>query len=521
MSSINPNHNLNQEVTHKNDIANQENLLLENNHYPYESPVFTDSQRLEKIKAALPALDKLFEDELVPNHYPALAYGLIVDGDLIHTKNFGYIDLEQKIPTTTQSLFRIASMTKSFVAMAIVKLRDDGKLRLDDCIYQYVPEFKKTNLLTTDAPLLTIRHLLTQDAGMPEDDPWADRQLALPDADFSALLNKGFSLSNPPGTIWEYNNISFSLLGRIITVVTQIPYQEYIKQEILLPLGMNNTYWEYSEAPSNLLARGYRWECGRYAEEIPLHDGSFSGMAGLISSVEDFSKYVAYHLQAWPPRNDPEYGPLRRSSLREMQHPWNFIGLNTFTHRSGVFTNSYCYGLFWSKNTDNVISIDHSGGLPGFGCNWIMLPDHGIGLVAFANRTYADIARINPIAMEQILSQATVQPRELPVPKILDERKQQLIEVLKNSWNINIQELSKIFSENFFLDYSLELRKTSSTQLFNHVGEILNIGEVIPKNRLRGRFDIKCQHGTIQVTFCLSPENPPLIQELYLVKTNI
>ena len=255
------------------------------------------------------------------------------------------LDLERKISTTMKSLFRIASMTKSFTAMAIVKLRDDGKLRLDDSVYQYVPELKLTNLLTNDAPILTIRHLLTQDVGMPEDDPWADRQLALPVTEFLAMLNKGISMSNPPGTIWEYTNLCYAILGRIITVVSQMSYQEYIKREILNPLGMTNTFWEYNEAPLELLARGYRWECEQYSEEHLLHDGTFGAMGGLISSIEDFSKYVSYHLQAWPPRNDPEYGPLRRSSLREMQHPWNFIELNAYKHRPCLVTRGL---LLWA-----------------------------------------------------------------------------------------------------------------------------------------------------------------------------
>ncbi|CAF0982516.1 unnamed protein product [Rotaria sp. Silwood1] len=524
MSNFNHNGNLSEQITTMNlneksltNDENQNNIEISNTNSFYEPAKFIDERRLEKIKNALPTIEKLFEKEFQTNHFPGLIYGLIVDGQLLNSHSFGYIDLERKIPITTKSLFRIASMTKSFTAMAIIKLRDDGKLRLDDSIYQYVPELKTTNLLTTDAPIITIRHLLTQHVGMPEDDPWADRLLALSDSEFLAILTKGISMSNPPGTIWEYTNLCFTILGRIITVVSQISYQEYIKREILDPLDMKNTFWEYSQIPSELLARGYRWECEHYSEENLLHDGTFGAMGGLISSIEDFSKYISYHLQAWPPRNDPEYGPIRRSSLREMHHPWNFIELNTYRHRPCPVVYAYCYGLIWSKNNDGIVSIDHTGGLPGFGSNWIILPEHGIGLVSFANRTYADLGNINAVIMDQIVTLADLKSRQMSVSKMLTERKQQIIKlILENNWNINDSEKSKIFAENFFLDQTLELRKATSQELFNQAGKILNIGEFIPKNQLRGRFEIECQHGKIQIMFSLSPENPPLIQELKL-----
>jgi hypothetical protein len=165
------------------------------------------------------------------------------------------------------------------------------------------------------------------------------------------------------------------------------------------------------------------------------------------------------------------------------------------------------------------VYVTHSGGLPGFGSNWMILPEYGIGLVSFANSTYADLLPKNSAIINQIVQQANLKPRQLPISKFLAERKQQLITVLtENNWDITNPQISNSFAENFFLDQSLELRKSSSQELFNEAGKILEIGELIPKNQLRGYFDIKGEHITIRVTFSLSPENPPLIQELKLSK---
>jgi CubicO group peptidase (beta-lactamase class C family) len=125
----------------------------------YQPATFTDAGRMEKIMQAFPVIDKIFKDYADSNHLPGVAYGLVVDGKLVYKGNIGYTDIEKKIPVTSSSLFRIASMSKSFAAMAILKLRDEGKLNLDDPAYFYIPELKNLKYPTADAPHITVRHL--------------------------------------------------------------------------------------------------------------------------------------------------------------------------------------------------------------------------------------------------------------------------------------------------------------------------------------------------------------------------
>jgi CubicO group peptidase (beta-lactamase class C family) len=177
--------------------------------------------------------------------------------------------------------------------------------------------------LTKDATPITIRHLLTHAAGYPEDNPWGDRQLAVSDAELVAIYKKGVSFSNNPGQGYEYSNLGFATLGYIIKKVSAKPMRLISTNNILKPLGMTHTYWEYTKVPKEQLALGYRWLDNQWVEQPLLHDGAYGAMGGLITTIEDFSKYIALHLDAWPPRDDAETGPIKRSSIREMQYPWD------------------------------------------------------------------------------------------------------------------------------------------------------------------------------------------------------
>jgi CubicO group peptidase (beta-lactamase class C family) len=481
----------------------------------YRPPVFTDTDRLPRIEALYPAVDKIFSDYAGKNHFPGLTYGLVVDGKLVHTGGLGYTDVAKKTPATSASVFRIASMSKSVTVMAILKLRDEGKLRLDEPVTTYIPEMRQQTPLTADAPPMTVRNLMAHSAGFPEDNPWGDRQLADPDADFLAFLKNGVSLSNVPETTYEYSNLAFAILGQIIKKVSGQTYQQYITQNILKPLGMTHTEWEYTRVPANQLAHGYRWLDGQWVEEELLHDGSYGAMGGLLTSIEDFSKYVAYHQAAWPARNEPDKGPLKRSSVREMHLPRTFSGFSpSFKFPGGRATpivSHYAYGLGWVRDGEGREYVGHSGGLPGFGSQWRFMPEYGIAVVAFANLTYANIGTVNWAVLDTLVHGANLQPRQLPASPILTQRKAELIKLLPDWTNA---EQSGIFGENFFPDHSLENRRKATQALFSKIGPIKRIGDLMPENQLRGWFPIEGERGTLRVFFTLTPERPALIQQL-------
>jgi len=492
-------------------------LVCSQNNNSYQPPVFSDNERLKKMEAAFPIIEKLFKEHAAKNHFPGMAFGIVADGKLVYSGGFGFTDVAKKIPANSKSIFRIASMSKSFTGLAILKLRDEGKLNLDDAASKYISALLKVKYLTTDAPPITIRNLLTHTAGFPEDNPWGDRQLADTDAELIKTITDGVQFSNIPGYAYEYSNLGFALLGNIITKVSGNPYQQYINENILKPLQMNSTFWEYSKVPQGALAQGYRWINNNWREEELLHDGSYGAMGGMLTSIEDFSHYITLHLSAWPPSNENKSMVLKNSSIREMHNPWQVTGFNAqFKFPNGRLcpvVSGYGYGLGWTKDCEGKIWVGHSGGLPGFGSQWRIFPEYGIGIVSFANLTYAGTGSINLKALDTLIAIAKLKPRVLPPSTILKQRKDELIKLLPD-WKQ--AESSGIFAENFFPDNPIDSLKKQSASLYAKAGKIIRIGEIIPENNLRGSFVIEGEKSNIEVFFTLTPENPPLIQELVL-----
>lgn len=481
----------------------------------HKPAVFIDPDRSEKVKSTAAAVAGIFKQFMESRHLPGLVYGVVLDGELVYSGSFGYANLEQKTPAHAQSLFRIASMSKSVTALAILQLRDAGKLHLDEPASKYIPEMKKLRYLAKDAPEITIRDLMTHGAGFPEDNPWGDRQLADSDAELRQLIANGVSFSNVPGVAFEYSNLGFALLGQIVQNVSGMDFQQYTATNIFKPLGMNATVWEYEKAESKNLALGYNWIDEAHVN-IPLeHHGSYGAMGGLITSIEDFTKYVALHLSAWPPRSDEDSGPLKRSSLREMHHPWRLDALMAnYRYPDGrecPSASAYAYGLRWVRDCEGRIYLGHSGGLPGFGSNWMMMPDYGLAVMSFDNITYGGTSTINTAVLDTIVTLAKLKPRTLPVSGILEQRKNELVKILPG-WNG--AESSGLFAENFFMDNRLKDLVKRTKELYGEAGKITNAGPMTPLNQLRGTFILEGEKKNILVFFTLTPEKIPLIQQV-------
>jgi CubicO group peptidase (beta-lactamase class C family) len=481
----------------------------------YSIPRFADSAAFSNLPKYFSLVDSLYAGYAKKNHFPSITYGVVVGNQLVYSNATGIANIKDNRPATTKTLYRIASMSKSFTAMAILKLRDEGKLGLADPVVKHIPAFIHAGQLTSDAPPITILNLLTMSAGFPEDNPWGDRQLADTEKDLQSHIDKGISFSNVPGTTFEYSNMGFALLGQIISNVSGVPYQKYITENIMKPVGMNDSKWEYTEVPSEAFAPGYRWEDNTWKEEPILHDGSYGAMGGMICSIEDFAKYVSLHLGAWPARNEAGNGILSRGSIREMHQPWRMVGVFADAkNRKGescAVASGYGYGLGWRQDCKGTIRIAHSGGLPGYGSQWAIYPEYNMGVVSFSNHTYGAPGLPNAIVLDTLIQLAGIKKRELPPSEILLQRKEEILSLIPD-WKD--AEAKKIFAENFWLDSDAEHRRKETQRIFKEAGEVIKSSEIRAENQLRGSFDIECKNKTVHVFFTLTQEPSAYIQQL-------
>jgi CubicO group peptidase (beta-lactamase class C family) len=486
----------------------------------------SDAARKEKVLEALPDLEKQFAEYREKQKLPGLAVGIVVGSELVYAKGFGARELETNAPVDPNTLFRIASMTKSFTALAILRLRDEGKLSLEDPIGIYIPELGRVKSFTRDSAAITVREILSHSAGFPEDNAWGDPRLDLTDQEFSTMLRRGLSFSSAPGTAYEYSNLGFGIAGRIIQRVSRMRYQDYVSRYILKPLKMTSTTWDKKNVPAERLAKGYERQSGPWSFVSPqgppgpaeralpqLSDGAFASMGGLYTSIRDFARYVSFQLSAWPPRDDPERGPVRRSSVREAQQVVRYHRL--FASRPSVDESiratAWGYGLGWgvSENCNFERVISHGGGLPGFGSFVSLYTDQNVGVFAFANATYAGLGQLVEDAVKTLSARGAMEKRRTPISPALGSAEKAVLPLLEH-WDDSLA--AKLFDKTFFQYNPPERLHWELETLHQQHGRCQTTGEISPLNALRGRFQLACDRGQIDVQIALTPDEPSRIQ---------
>jgi serine-type D-Ala-D-Ala carboxypeptidase/endopeptidase len=435
---------------------------------------------------------------------PGLLAGIVRGGELAHVTALGQADREAGRVVTPATAFRIASMTKSTTALAILALRDAGKLVLDAPLADAIPQFASVKPATRDSVPVTIRHLLTHTAGFVTDDPWGDRMLGMSPSALDALIATGTLFARPPGIAFEYSNLGYALLGRVITNVSGEPYQRFIQRTLLQPLGMTRTTFDAVEASRGDFAWGYRCDDGVWARERLEPDGEVGAMGGLATTAADYARYIAFLLSAWPPRDDPESGPVRRASVREM----GLFHAPPFAPDPPVPT-AYGYGLMDAADPTLGRRLHHPGGLPGYGSHMLFLPERGVGVFAFANRTYAPMPRLTVRLAELFLAS---QPKPAPLPP--SPWLTRAVEAVVAGYAAGrIETAASVFAENLLLDMPAPLRNAELAKLKQKLGEG-RLDSIEPTHALAGKFAIACEKGRLRGTIILSPEAAPGIQKL-------
>ncbi len=320
------------------------------------------------LKTAIDIYDAWIRHTMHKKHQPGLAIGLVHNGELLWGKGYGYADLDAKIPVTLDTRFRIASITKTFTAIAILQLRDAGKLNLDDPVSAYLDWY---DLQFAGAPPITIRNLLSHSSGLPRDSHkpmWTDCDAPTWD-DFVEAMRKR-PPTRAPNDKFAYSNVGYSLLGGIIAEVSGQTWADYLQRNILDLLDMSATY-PIPKSDDPLLAKGYSRLGDDYQRQpMPffLMNG-FEASANFASSINDLLKYAAFHL------GKDDNPVLSRYSLRDM-HRVHWL--------EESWQDGYGLGSMLYRLNDWEIS-GHAGGYPGYLTGFTLCRAQDFAVIALTN----------------------------------------------------------------------------------------------------------------------------------------
>ncbi len=475
--------------------------------------------RMPTTKDAYRAIDERIARFRDDRRVPGVAWGLIRDGALVHTGGLGEAVVGEPRPPDAETVFRIASMTKSFTAALILGLRDEGRLDLDDPVARHVPELAGWRPPNADARPVTIRQLLTMSAGLATDDPWGDRQQGLLLDAFARLLAAGPSFAWPPGTMFEYSNLGFGILGRVATSAGGAEYRDLVTTRLLVPLGMTSSGFREEDVPVERLARGYVRRDDAFVREGDDPYGAFASMGGLYSTVRDLSRWVAGFLDAFPARSDPEGPhPLSRASRREMQQVQRSSGVAIPAHAPDavpdLVAGGYGIGLFVASHPDLGTFVTHSGGYPGYGSEMAWHPASGLGMVVLANLRYAGPM---PVVAELLtgLVRDGHAPRRRPAPAPATGRLRRAAEALIDEWDDAGADL--VFAMNMDLDEPRDLRRAAIQAAVEAIGGPLR-GDPDRQEQVASAAQVEWWlrglHGWLRIRLLATPEPEPRIQAL-------
>jgi serine-type D-Ala-D-Ala carboxypeptidase/endopeptidase len=470
----------------------------------------TDRQELYR------SLDPLVAQFASDNHVPGCALGIVAEGQLQYVKPLGVREVRSGAPVTADSVFRIASMTKMVTALGILHLRDRGLLSFDATVESIVPELKSLRYPTRDSRRLRVSDLLSHSTGFVTDDPWGDRQLDMSEAAFSSFLAEGFPFARAPGVAYEYSNTGFAILGRIIANQAGEPYDAYMRRHFLTPLGMASSGWEIGDLPAGYCAHGYSWIAGECVEQPTLGHGAYGAMGGLCTTANDYAKFVAWLLSAWPPRDDPDGPILARSSIRELAQGDGFPLLLPPGIRSVTEADTAArYGLGMIAVADSELGpwLTHSGGLPGYGSNVLFLPERGLGIFLFANVTYP-----HPAAALTVREAALTLVRSGEFPPRCAEPLPELhaagAAIRAMYAAADVAAGGQVLAINLLLDRSAERRNAELATLQEGLGAITGVGALETEHAMAGTFTYACERGRLQAKVLLAPTCPATIQRL-------
>jgi D-alanyl-D-alanine carboxypeptidase len=345
------------------------------------------------------------EGQIAYRGIPGVAVGVVSDQDLVWSKGFGFADIKAKAPMTATTKFRMASNSKLFTAIAIMQLREEGKLGLDDPVARYLPWFKAKPAGDDDGPI-TIEQLLSHSSGLQREagDHWVSYKF--PSADELQRLYADRQAAFAPSVRWKYSNLAYAVAGLVVEKVSGEKWADYVERNIFKPLDMNGSSVD-KNVPGLAVPYGRRMPDGT-REVLPFVDArGMAAATGITSDVEDMAKFMSAQF-----RRGPRGGAQIVSSgswremlrVRSVEENWS----------SGT-------GLgFDMKRVKDKTYIGHGGGYPGNTTQTLIQLDEKVGVIVLTNTSDSNPSDIAQQLMATV-GQATAKAATVkPVPVAWD-----------------------------------------------------------------------------------------------------
>ena len=329
------------------------------------------------FNSLIPEIENRALAKIARYRLPGLALGLVRDQELVYASGFGSVALDVDRRPDRHTIARVASVTKTFTTTAIMQLRDEHRLQLDDPLVEHIPEFARVDARRGSVEGVTIRRLLTHRSGLVTEPPlpgWSTLQFPTMAEIFRHLPETEIAI--PQDAAWKYSNLGFGLLGEVVHRLSGMPYVDYIRTHITAPLGLESTVFELTEALRPHFFTGYNpplfQDCPEVAPNAPLRGLTAAGQ--LHSTVADLARWVAFQFCA---DGGKRYGAqvLDGRSLAEMHRP---------QYMEDDWSAGQCLGWRATRVGDRVYH-SHGGGIHGFGTQVCFNLPGKAGAIVFIN----------------------------------------------------------------------------------------------------------------------------------------
>ncbi len=371
------------------------------------------SAQQSPVQKTLENLDELLIRLKNEHTLPGLAVGVVQDGELVFAKGYGLANIEKETPATPDTIFRIGSISKTFTAVGIMQLWEQGRFQLDDPVNDYLKAYKLISP-DPDAPPITFRHLLTHTSGIGEVRDLSD--ILRPTVGLSAKADQprlplreyyrnGLRAEVYPGEKWAYANHAFATLGQLIEDISGQAFPDYMIEHVFTPLGMTRTDYLLSDRVKSSLAQGYAFKKSRFVP-VEYTRVVVEGAGSIFSSVTDMSRYAA----ALTNGGKNEFGSvLKPETLAMMMEPQMGTDLKVFGMGLAFILDQYGdHRIAW-----------HNGGWPGFVSAMYVAPDDRLAVLVFTNSSSPAPDAIAIEVMHRLLG--LPQPGEqIPMPGLLE-----------------------------------------------------------------------------------------------------